>query len=345
MLQRGLIVPDVSPFSSPVLLVRKKDQTWRFCVDFRHLNAITIKGTCSFPIIDELLDELAGSKWFSKLDLRAGYHQIRLVEEDKEKTSFRTHMGHFQFRVMPYGLAFAPGTFQTGVNIVLGPLVRHGVLVFMDDILVHTATYQEHPQLLRQVLQRLRDHDLVAKRSKCSFVQQHINYLGHHISDQGVSTLTEHVQSVQKWKQPTTVKQLRGFLGLAGYYRKFVRNFGVLSRPLNDLLKKNAVFVWTPTTQAAFQALKQALISAPVLALPDFSKQFVVETDASATVIGAVLMQGGIQWRISVKVWLHEIWGCQHTRRNAWHFSWQWITGVPICNTLNSSFARINGAC
>lgn len=144
MLQQVLIIPSVSPFSSPVLLVKKKDQTWRFCVDFRHLNAITMKGNCSLPIIDELLDELAGSKWFSKLDLREGYHQIRLVEEDEEKTTFRTHVGHFQFRVMPYGLTFAPNTFQTAVTIVLGSLMRKGVLAFMDDILVHTATYQEH---------------------------------------------------------------------------------------------------------------------------------------------------------------------------------------------------------
>lgn len=177
------------------------------------------------------------------------------------------------------------------MNMVLAPLIRIGVLVFMDDNLVHTKTYPEHLDLLRQVLQLLKENDLFVKHSKCSFAQRQISYLGHSISGAGVATLNEHVQSVQTWKQPTTVKELRGFLGLAGYYRKFVRNFGILSRPLNDLLKKNSPFVWTETTEAAFQALKKALIEAPVLALPDFSKRFIVETDASATGIGAVLRQ------------------------------------------------------
>lgn len=162
-------------------------------MDFHHLNAITLKGVCTLPIIDELLDELAGSNWFSKLDLKAGYHQIRLIEEDKEKTACHTHLGHFQFRVMSNGLTFAPGTFQTAVHTVLGPLLRHSVLVFMDDILVHTETYTDHLCLLRQVLQQLQDYELVAKRSKCSFGQTHITYLGHHISEQGMSTMTEHI--------------------------------------------------------------------------------------------------------------------------------------------------------
>nr|XP_020160005.1 uncharacterized mitochondrial protein AtMg00860-like [Aegilops tauschii subsp. strangulata] len=207
--------------------------------------------------------------------------------------AFTTHQGHFQFRVLPYGVTGGPSTFQSIVTIVLSPLLRHGVLVFMDDILVHSATLRKHIQLLRQVLQLLRDNELVAKRSKCSFAQKQITYLGHQISEQGVATMTEHVQTVQDCKQPANVKELRGFLGLSGYYRTFVRNFGLISRPLTDLLKKNSVFVWTPTAEASFQALKKALVTAPVLALPDFSKQFVVETDASATGIGAVLMQAG----------------------------------------------------
>lgn len=177
------------------------------------------------------------------------------------------------------------------MNTTLSPLLRRGVLVFMDDILVYSKTYGGHLVLLGKVLQLLKENDFLVKRSKCSFAQRHINYLGHHISGEGVATLDEHIQSVKNWEQPQNVRQLRGFLGLAGYYRKFVRNFGVISRPLNDLLKKNTLFVWTPTADAAFQALKQALVAAPVLALPDFSKKFVVETDASATGIGAVLMQ------------------------------------------------------
>ncbi|XP_073354821.1 uncharacterized protein [Aegilops tauschii subsp. strangulata] len=293
MLEKGLITPSTSAFSSPVLLVKKKDQTWRFCVDYRHLNTITVKKTYPMPVIDELLDELAGSKWFSKLDLRAGYHQIRLVPEDEHKTAFRTHLGHFQFRVMPYGLAYALATFQGVVDTVLKPVLRHGVLAFMDDILIHSEELEEHRQLLKRVLQLLAEKDLKAKMSKCTFSQQEISYLGHVISDKGVAIDKSKIQVVQEWPQPQNVKELRGFFGLAGYYRKFVRFFGVLSKPLTEMLKKGVIFIWTPTAEAAFSALKQALVQAPVLALPDFRKQFVVETDASATGIGAVLMQGG----------------------------------------------------
>ena len=193
MLRAGLIVPSTSPFSSPVLLVKKKDQTWRFCVDFRHLNAITVKNAYPLPIIDELLDELAGSEWFSKLDLKAGYHQIRLAEQDEPKTAFKTHQRQFQFKVLPYGVTGGPATFQSVINIVFRPLNRHGVLAFMDDILIHTKTYSQHLDTLRQVLQLLKENDLFAKRSKCSFAQREISYLGHTISGAGVATLDEHV--------------------------------------------------------------------------------------------------------------------------------------------------------
>ena len=171
MLEKGLITPSTSAFSSPVLLVKKKDQTWRFCVDYRHLNTITVKKTYPMPVIDELLDELAGSKWFSKLDLRAGYHQILLVPEDEHKTAFRAHLGHFQFRVMPYGLAYALATFQGVVDTVLKPVLRHRVLAFMDDILIHSEELEEHRQLLKRVLQLLAEKDLKAKMSKCTFAQ------------------------------------------------------------------------------------------------------------------------------------------------------------------------------
>lgn len=171
ILKSGLIVPSVSPFSSPVLLVKKKDLMWRFCVEFRHLNAVTIKTRYPLPVIDELLDELAGSRWFSKLDLRAGYHQIRLLPADEHKTAFKTHQGHYQFRVLPYGVTGGPPTFQGALNTILASLQRHGVLVFMDDILVHSKTLEKHISLLRQVLQLLHENQMFAKRSKCAFAQ------------------------------------------------------------------------------------------------------------------------------------------------------------------------------
>ncbi|XP_073354940.1 uncharacterized mitochondrial protein AtMg00860-like [Aegilops tauschii subsp. strangulata] len=191
---------------------------------------------------------------------------------------------------MPYGLVYAPATFQGVVDTVLKPVLRHGVLAFMDDILIHSEELEEHRQLLKRVLQLLAEKDLKAKMSKCTFAQQEISYLGHVISDKGVATDKSKIQAIQEWPQPQNVKELRGFLGLAGYYRKFVRFFGVLSKPLTEMLKKGAIFVWTPTAEAAFSALKQALVQAPMLALPNFRKQFVVETDASATGIGAALI-------------------------------------------------------
>lgn len=224
------------------------------------------------PIVDELLDEIAGSCWFSKLDLRAGYHQIRLRLKDEHKTAFKTHLGHYQFRVMPYGLAYAPATFQGAMHIVLRPLLRKGVLVFMDDILVHTQDMDTHKQLVTQVLQLLHQHGLKAKMSKCTFGQQRIGYLGHIISEKGVATDDRKVQAVQQWPVPTNAKQLRGLLGLAGYYRKFVRFFGVISKPLTNMPKKNTLFIWTPTADATFSTLKEALSAAPVLALPNFQQ-------------------------------------------------------------------------
>lgn len=194
---------------------------------------------------------------------------------------------------MPYGVTGGPSTFQGTMNIVLAPLLRHGVLVFIDDILVYSSTLSAHIKLLRQVFELLEQHQLHLKMSKCSFAQKQLTYLGHVISAQGVATDEKNTMAVRNWPTPTTVREVRGFLGLAGYYRWFVRNFGIISRPLTNLLKKNTVFVWTKETDAAFQHLKSALCSAPVLALPRFDRPFELETDASDFGIGVVLMQDG----------------------------------------------------
>jgi hypothetical protein len=293
MLQQGIIQPSVSPFASPVLLVLKKDKTWRFCVDYRHLNAITIKNRFPLPIIEELIDELAGAKWFTSLDLRAGYHQIRMKPEDECKTMFKTHHGHYEFRVMSFGLTGAPATFQNTMNTMLAPVLRKGVLVFIDDILIYSKDLPEHARLLCQVFELLHAHELKVKRNKCTFARQQLVYLGHVISVEGVSTDPKNITAVMKWERPCNVKQVCGFLGLAGYYRKFVRNFGQISCPLTELLKKDHVFQWTAQTKAAFRTLQQALVSAPVLAIPDFTKPFVIETDASDGGVGVILSQDG----------------------------------------------------
>jgi hypothetical protein len=293
MLTSGIIQHSNSPFLSLVLLVKKKDGTFHFCVDFRHLNAITAKSKYPVPIIEELLDELEGASWFSSLDLTAGYHQILLKPGEEPKTAFQTHTGHYEFRVMAFGLSGAPGTFLKAMNTTLALLLRRCALVFFDDILVYSKTLEDHLLHLRAVFELLRRDHWLVKPSKCVFGQRQLRYLGHIISESGVATDPTKVSAVLHWSPPRAVKELRSFLGLAGYYRRFVKHFGIIAKPLTELLKKGSLFIWTSEHQLAFDTLKTALTTAPVLALPNFQQPFIVETDASGVGIGAVLMQSG----------------------------------------------------
>ncbi|XP_061349872.1 uncharacterized protein LOC133295092 [Gastrolobium bilobum] len=290
MLHKGLIQGSHSAFSSPVLLVKKKDGTWRFWVDYRALNAITVQDKFPIPTIDELLDELQGATVFSKLDLRSGYHQVKMNPADMHKTTFRTHYGHFEFVVMPFGLSNAHSTFQSTMNAIFSEFLKKFVVIFFEDILVYSFSPEIHVDHLTAVFSTMRSHSLFAKLEKCAFAQSEIPYLGHVISGQGVTPDPDKIKAIVEWPVPTTSTQVRAFLGISGYYRKFIKKYATMVAPLTDLLSKTG-FIWSELANQAFETLKQLLVSTPILALPNFSYPFMVETDVSGVGIGAVLLQ------------------------------------------------------
>ena len=291
----GVIEPSISPWSSPVVMVRKKDGTHRFCVDYRQLNAVTKADTYPLPRIDDLLDQLGRCQFFSTLDLASGYWQIRVNPTSQEKTAFMTPQGLYEFKVMPFGLTNAPAVFQrlmqrllAGLNPASGP---DFVAVYIDDALVFSQTLEEHLDHLKAVIQRVSEAGLKLKPSKCCFVRQEVEYLGHVVTPQGLKPNDALVAAIAQFPQPTDVNSVRRFIGLASYYRRFIKNFSRISEPLRELTRKNATFQWTPACGAAMTLLKEKLTTAPVLAFPAFDRDFTVETDASISGIGAVLSQ------------------------------------------------------
>ncbi|KAL5570097.1 hypothetical protein UlMin_026672 [Ulmus minor] len=271
LVDKKFIRPSYSPWGAPVLFVKKKDGTLRMCIDYRELNKVTIKNKYPLPRIDDLFDQLQGAAIFSKIDLRSGYHQLKIRESDVPKTAFRTRYGHYEFLVMPFGLTNAPAAFMDLMNRVFKEFLDKFVVIFIDDILIYSKTREDHEAHLELVLQRLKEHRLYAKFKKCEFWIEQVTFLGHVISKDGI----------------------RSFLGMAGYYRRFVEGFSRIARPLTMLTRKNVRFTWTEDCEKSFQELKKRLTTAPVLAIPSGNNGFVIYSDASKMGLEAVLMQHG----------------------------------------------------
>ena len=291
MLDQGVIEPSTSPWASPVVLVKKKSGETRFCIDYRKLNDISIKDAYPLPRIDDCLDALAGAKCFSTLDLASGYWQVGLTEQAKEKSAFVTNSGLFQWTVMPFGLCNAPSTFERLMEKVLAGLTWQICLVYLDDVIVYSRTVHEHIDRLESILQRLIEAGLKLKPKKCFLFRKQVAFLGHVVSAEGVGTDPEKIKAVQEWRTPRDLTDVRSFLGLCSYYRKFVPHFSEIAKPLTRLTEKGAPFLWGTEQEESWAQLKQKLLTAPILAYPDPRLKFTVDCDASGYGIGAVLSQ------------------------------------------------------
>ena len=291
LLAQGFIRPSQSPYGAPVLFVPKKDGRWRMCIDYRALNRQTVKDRYPLPRIDTLLDRLGQAKVFTKLDLASGYHQIAMDESSIFKTAFTTSLGQWEFLVMPFGLCNAPATFQRLMNRVFTAEINNFILVYLDDILIFSNSLEEHWDHLRTALERLREAKLYGRIHKCEFLKTRVDYLGYEVSSEGVHASPEKVKAIVEWPKPQSSHDVRSFLGLASYYRRFIHGFSQISGPLTELTKSKAKWRWEKDQERSFLAIKIALATAPVLRLPDFDHQFIVTTDASDVAIGAILQQ------------------------------------------------------
>nr|GEY61435.1 putative reverse transcriptase domain-containing protein [Tanacetum cinerariifolium] len=273
--KKGFIRPSSSPWEAPMLFVKKNDRSFRMCIDYKELNNLTVKNRYPLSKIYDLFDQLQGSSVYSKIDLRTGYHQLRIREEDIPITAFRTRYGHYEFRVMPFSLTNAPSVFMDLMNRVCKPYLDKFVIVFIDDILIYSKDKEEHVEHLKTILELLKKEQLYTKFSKCHFWLESVQFLGHVIDSEGIHVDPAKIAAIKNWATPMTPTEVRQFLGLAGYYRRFIEGFSLISKPLTKLTQKNKKFEWETETKEAFQTLKQKLCCAPILALPEGSDDFV----------------------------------------------------------------------
>ena len=286
------------------VLLKKKDGMLRFCIDYRRLNEVSHKDAYPLPRIDSCLDAMAGTRWFSTFDLRVGYHQVKMDPASAEKPTFITREGTFKFKVMPFGLTGAPATFQRRMYLVMAGLnLEICLAVYLDDIIVFSSGVDEHLDRLRAVLKRLRSAQLKLKPSKCRLFQTSVSFLGHVVSADGIATDPAKIESVASWPAPACLREIRSFVGLCSYYRRFVKGFDEIAAPLHKLTGKGVLFQWSPDCQTAFESLKQALITSPVLAMTTDEDVYVLDTDASNHYIWALLsqIQGGEERVIALR--------------------------------------------
>jgi hypothetical protein len=296
-LAAGAIRPSSSQYAAPHFFVEKPETkttgVYRAVTDYRRLNDITEKNRNSLPLADDCFNKLVNAKYFSKIDLRTGFYQILVKEADRHKTAFTTNEGLFEYNVLPMGLCNSPAIFMALMRKVFGDYINKFVIVFLDDIIIYSNSLEEHEQHLRLVMQKLRDYKLYAKESKTSLVMREVEFLGHYIGYKGLRVMDDKIKAIKEWPQPKNVREVKAFLGLAGYYRRFVKGFSEIALPMTELTKTvtNKLMEWGVEQQNSFNAVKQALQSAPILILPDTKKPFVVHCDASNYAIGAVLQQ------------------------------------------------------
>ena len=291
MLAQGVIRVSNSPWSAPIVLAKKKDGTNRFCTDYRRLNMVTKSDATPLPLVSSTLNQLGRSCYFTTLDLLAGYWQIALSPDSIPKTAFSTADGHYEYLRMPFGLKTAPATFQKCMNLLYSSMLYRNLVVYLDDLLIYSETWEDHVKHLDEVLQKLESARLKAKISKCHFALPEVEYVGHLVSAKGIQPTPRLIQSVANIPTPANVKQVRAFLGLCSYYRRFIRDFANIAQPINLLLHNDVVFNWTPQCQSSFESLKSALTCYPIVRVPDFTKQFIVYADASTHALGAILSQ------------------------------------------------------
>ena len=291
MKMQGVIKESKSPWVSPAVIAKKKDGTLRFCVDYRKLNAVTVKDSYPLPRIQDILDQLSGNSWFTTLDLKSGYWQVKIRPEDREKTAFSIGNGLWEFTVMPFGLCNAPATFERLMEKILQEILAKICLVYLDDVIVFSNTFEDMIKNLEKVFLRFRLANLKINSKKCHFFCREVKYLGHVISEQGITTDPDKINAVKNWPIPRNKKQVRGFLGFCSYYRKFVKGFSLVAKPLFSLTEQQVKFEWTLACQEAFEILKQRLVSSPILSFPRGTMEFILDTDASNHGIGAVLSQ------------------------------------------------------